>query len=303
MENKMLTKYNIECIELELINKCNLKCPLCVSRNLTSKYKQLEQLNIDKLLSFLDEFNNLKNIHLVGSVSEPLMYKHIFELLTYLYKRNIDILISTNASIKLDWKKLGTLLTPNSEVRFCIDGSTQEIHSKYRINSNLNLILRNFQKFKETSKCITTLQFIEFSYNYNDIDNIINIKQKYQFDKLYKICCDISNNSSFQPIKKIEVANKIREKNLVNNFSKISCFVEEEKFIYINSYGEYLPCCNHYEKYMDAKYLNIYNNTVEEGLNYINEILDDKNNCLVCKKSCNELSLKLENNNKKYMDV
>ena len=298
----MLTQNNIECIELELINRCNLKCPLCVSRNLTDKYKTNSYLDINVLINFLENFNNLKYIHLVGSVSEPLLYKYIFELLEYLYNRNIDILISTNASVKLDWERLGKYITPNSEVRFCIDGSTQEIHQRYRINSDLNLILSNFQLFKTTSRCITTLQFIEFSYNQDDIDNIIGIKHKYKFDKLYKICCDISNNQNYQPIKKIEIANKIRKNFKNNNQTIIKCFVEDEKFIYINSYGEYLPCCNHYEKYMNDYHINIYNNTIKEGLQHINNILKTKSSCQICNNSCNNMALILENNNKKYIE-
>ena len=298
----MLTQNNIECIELELVNRCNLKCPLCVSQNLTDKYKKSSHLDIEVLINFLENFNNLKYIHLVGSVSEPLLYKHIFELLEYLYNRNIDILISTNASVKLDWEKLGKYITPNSEIRFCIDGSTQEMHQKYRINSDLNLILSNFQQFKKTSKCITTLQFIEFSYNNTDIDNIINIKNKYKFDKLYKICCDISNNQNYQPIKKVEIANKIRKNFKTMDKIQIKCFVEDEKFIYINSYGEYLPCCNHYENYMNDYHIKIYDNTIDEGLNHINDILNLKSKCQICNNSCNIIALKLENNNKKYLE-
>ncbi len=289
----MLSIDEIKIIELELVNKCNLSCPLCTRYSdafiNAEKYKNtLNELDINTLVHTLNQFNNLEYIHLVGTVSEPTLFSNLFKLIEYLNSRNIRILISTNASHnnKTFWLHLGELLKKEDEIRFCVDGSTQEIYEKYRVGGKLEKVLSNFEAFTVFSKATTVLQYIEFEHNQDD--NIEEIYNMYKFDVLYKIQNESENNTIKIDPKYSKIKN-IRDKMNITS-TELECFCEGDKFIYINCLGEYLTCCNMYEIHLDEKLPNIYNNTVQEGINHVNKILIGKYNNPVCINSCSKLS-------------
>ena len=82
---------------------------------------------------------------LVGSMSEPTLYKDFIQLVQYLKSRKIKIEICTNGDTRNDdfWKQLGLSLSMIDEVYFTICGSTQELHERYRKNTCLKNILHN----------------------------------------------------------------------------------------------------------------------------------------------------------------
>jgi wyosine [tRNA(Phe)-imidazoG37] synthetase (radical SAM superfamily) len=94
---------------------------------------------INDWITQLNEYKNVKNISLAGFASEPTLYPYIFELIKYLKSRNIKIELYTNGNThdKTWWRELGKILTKNDRTYFTICGSTQELHSKYRVGSNL----------------------------------------------------------------------------------------------------------------------------------------------------------------------
>ena len=166
----------IKTVYIGLNNSCNLKCPMC-TRQMTNHIFDNTYININNIIRFLDILKDLETIEIAGTVSEPTLYPHLFKLIKYLKSRNIFIIISTNGSTRNIkwWSKLGLMLDNNDEVIFAIDGSTQDIHQKYRVGSNLSKVLLNHKVFKQNSECKTTCQFIKFNYNQNDILNTMSL--------------------------------------------------------------------------------------------------------------------------------
>ena len=82
---------DIKTLEIGLINKCTLSCPLCLRnyKELMSSLKKNERLDWDILKNFLDQLNALERVVLMGAVSEPTLYPEFFELIRYLKERNI----------------------------------------------------------------------------------------------------------------------------------------------------------------------------------------------------------------------
>lgn len=265
----MFTHEKITNIEIDLIDSCNLSCPMC-SRNDAVSNKNLKgcskYLSLEDNIKILDRFVNLKNISFIGIRSESTMYRNLIPFLKYIKSRNIAVDISTNGSARSDewWKELGLVLDDTDVIKFAIDGSTQEIYEKYRRGGNLNNILNHHLVIKNNSKCKSVLQFVLFSYNQYDLQNIIKLKNEYQFDDLLVIPAsytidnreDTMLNSptpldydptDFSPPQKIYTVHKFLEKHIKkNNINlKIECTSYKNNSLFINHMGGYSLCCHH----------------------------------------------------------
>ena len=168
-------------LEIDLTGTCNLQCPIC-----TRNYYHADDLlkknirNIEEITKQLSKFPNLNRIMLAGSISEPTLYPEFIKLIKYLINRNIFIDLFTNGNTRNTnfWIELGKLFQDNKSIcTFTVCGSSEELHSKYRVNSSLKNILKNLKSFKSTSSQFK-IQFIEFEYNQNDLysENIKYIK-------------------------------------------------------------------------------------------------------------------------------
>lgn len=161
-------------IELELSTYCNADCPLCY-RNYTAfkeHYPESKYRELSDVTSQLDEYPNLEYVRLVGSISEPTLYKHFLKLVQYIKKRNVKIEICTNGDTKTEewWSTLGRLLDDDDKVYFTICGSTQELHELYRAGTSLSNIIKNVRAFQEHSS-VDYAQCIRFEYNSDNFDS------------------------------------------------------------------------------------------------------------------------------------
>ena len=280
-------------IELGLINKCVLKCPMCLRQEEDGKkLKKNIFINFNKLTECIDAFSNVKIIDIVGSVSEPTLYPYFFELLFYLKSKNIKLRISTNGSTNIDWKKFGELLDENDIVRFPIEGSTNYLHSKYRVGSSLEKVIKNHNLFKENSKATTIMQSIIFKYNEHDKDNIIKFYNDTLFDLLEFTHTGDSLyiDENIKPVRNLELLYK--QNNI--KYPEVECNCYAEKFIYINHLGAMLPCDDLEE--ISFKYENndifktINNNSISECFDQLNEIINKKNNNTICSRVCGKFN-------------
>jgi hypothetical protein len=191
---------------------------------------------------------------LVGCMSEPTLYKKLFNLLDYIKNRNIRIDLFTNGSThdKTWWRELNQHLNSNSMVHFTICGSTQELHEKYRVGSNLQQVLENAMAFKTGNQNKNdSCQYIVFNYNENDLTHarcifklftnteIINSLPYYErFNSILQNSCDITmpyglSNKYYNIMKLAE----IKPANFI-----IKCRSLETHFILLDNFGKFYPC-------------------------------------------------------------
>lgn len=175
-------------VELELTTLCNARCQLCY-RNYTV-YQEHYPVNkarpLADVIAQLETMPDLEWVLLVGSISEPTLYKDFFPLVKYIKSRNIKAEICTNGDTNTItwWKHLGTLLGPEDKVFFTVCGSTQELHEVYRKGTRLHKILLNAAAFKSKSKN-DYAQCIRFDYNDKDFDGPGFRQMVGQFSNVY----------------------------------------------------------------------------------------------------------------------
>lgn len=294
-------------MEIELHNKCNLLCPLCVRQN--NKFKEYfiktNEINFNVLIQTLNRFKRLTKVHLVGNSSEPTLYTNFLDLIKYLKNRNISIMISTNASTKNNnfWKKLSNLLNKNDEIRFAIDGSTQERYNQYRVNGKLNKVLNNV-KIMETSKAFKVLQIIRFKGNekiyYKEIEKL---NQIIKFDYVYELNTNSEIiNSDYLKFPKKENIKQMIYNNIFKELKKLQplerlkelkCY-SKDGFIYINHRSEFITCCDRYEEFLISKNLKIENFEDDKFNDYYRNIYNKIQFNETCLKNCNKKLFRIE---------
>ena len=144
---------------LDLSTYCNASCPQCHRTNPDglgkSDWLELVQWSLadfEKMFS-VETMSHIKGFDICGTWGDPMMNKDIFEICSYIIKNSeAKIIINTNGSMRSDewWWNLSVLCKRRLKVIFTVDGSTQEIHSLYRQNTNLKTILSNIQTLSQS---------------------------------------------------------------------------------------------------------------------------------------------------------
>lgn len=277
---RILRPEDVKSIDIELSNICNLKCPLCLSqlKQFTSSFPK-KFIDFNLLKDRLSLFRNLEVVSIAGDASEPTLYPNIIELLDYLKDRpNIKTELYTNATTHNEkwWKELNKHFSYNSIVYFTICGSTQELHSKYRVGSNLETVLRNAKAFRIDNPYKNDyMQYIKFEYNKTDnINRIMDILSQFSswgftetdpvFERFFgnKSCDGVCSEKIFSFRYKCKLDSIKNDNN-----RKIKCYSYESKYIRMDNYGIISPCvCYRLYKQQDflggdiMDYTSIYNN-------------------------------------------
>lgn len=275
----------LENLDIELTNMCNLKCVYCLKVNpLMKNYiKTPNQLDFDILTNFVKLLKkyNLKEVTLMGNLSEPTLYNKFLEFIEFLKSLNLTIHISSNANTHDEnwWKKLATLLTKNDTIIFSVDGSTQESYKKYRVNGNIEIVKKHFIAFCSMQKigyqCDIYLQTIDFPWydcdeEYDKITKLFDPENKFKYHRTY-----IRNYFPEKESGKLAKLERFLKHNIESKIKngtalKPDCYVLKNKNLYMTYLGDIIPCGVVYEKYLfgderkEGKVPNLYDVTDSE---------------------------------------
>ena len=261
MTRRIFSNDEVQGVSLELTTFCNLKCRLCAHNYMSAK-KLLKHDTKDFAFwqSVLDKYVNLQMVAIAGILSEPTLYKDLFKLLDYLKSRKIKIELYTNGNTHDEqwWKELSCHLDENDIVVFTVCGSTQELHAKYRVGSDLNQLLKNAMAFKNKNNN-DCCQHILFEYNKDDLRNgnmnkilkmfsktlmINSLPYQERFnviaDKHTDICMEYKLSVMYKYIQSKAMRN-IEQQRKDNTF-KIHCKNLDLKFLWLDSNGKPWPC-------------------------------------------------------------
>ena len=265
-------------IELELTGICNISCPLCMCNMKCASHLvgKPNILPLDKWISVLSKYQNVTDVFFAGNLSEPTMYPYLFDLIDYLHSRNIAVELYTNGTTHCQdwWRELSYHMLPNDKCEFTICGSTQELHEKYRVGSNLNTILDNAAAFREIGRHNDWVQHIRFKYNSEDLalGNMDYIFKQFSHKALID---SNAYNERFNIVDDdgLNIPDNIHDKyiNIMNyGLSRMDqqcdliCKSLDTKFISFDQFGNEFPCflyrINETLPFTHHDYSNIQNN-------------------------------------------
>ena len=266
MKINQFTLNDIYEFEIDLTGTCNLQCPICTRNYHHSNHLLKKNIRpLSDIIWQLDQFPNLNRIMLAGAVSEPTLYPNFLELIDYLNFRNIYIDLFTNGDTRdiSFWETLGLKLekgNQNNTCTFTICGSTNELHSKYRIGSDLNKIKNNITSFKKYSKK-DIVQLMEFQYNKEDIrsENMKTLLTELNINKYYVVHSEgrrrlmdykkkdfLNPNTGIWPTDEIEKKYQLIHKKIKGikkvNPNKLICKSIQSRKLHIDHFGNIHAC-------------------------------------------------------------
>jgi len=253
----------IEEVEVELTSICNAKCQLCY-RNYKSYQPAKVVRPLADVIEQLKTYEHLKRIKLVGVESEPTLYPHFHEFVTWLKDNNIQIEICTNGDTNNPawWEQLGNILKEEDEVYFTVCGSTQELHETYRRNTKLENILRNAAAMRKAGKANDYAQCIRFEYNNEDFNSDAFKEMVSEFSHVYwtetYLHKDLDNYVDTDGMEKLTPpADKINEYLRIERLAdalyksggsrETTCIAVQSSSVQIDVYGKVYPCYLHKE--------------------------------------------------------
>ena len=231
-------------LELELTSFCNLKCPLCVRQVLDVPDKN-QYRPVEEIIAQLDSYPNLKYVTIAGAIAEPTAYPNLIDVIIYLRKRNVEISLYINGDTRTDayYMKLGIIFREClGNIYFTICGSTQELHEQYRVNSNLDRVLRRLDIINRYSNNKGILTWIVFNYNEQDFEeNYQRFKDKYRTEFFHSIPMAEHFNLSTK-IRLPDKLNKIYMEQVDRTDFNVVCPANKSNFVQITYDGKVNPC-------------------------------------------------------------
>jgi organic radical activating enzyme len=163
-------------LTVEATNICNLRCPACFTgAQLTGRPKTHMSLELyDRLLDELGDYLFTLEFFNWG---EPLLAKHVFDMVARATARGISTTISTNFSFPFDAERAERLVASGLQVLgVSIDGARQETYEQYRVRGRLDTVLHNVALVREARQRLAATtprlvwEYHVFPHNVDDIE-------------------------------------------------------------------------------------------------------------------------------------
>ena len=297
----MLKISDITTIDIESINNCNARCPLCLRGTgmRTNDSLDWEQVVANTPVSL---WQNLKTINFNGSTGDNFMHPNIQDIVGWcIDNSNAVITMNTNGSLRTAkwWHQFGTMLQSHAhKVVFGIDG-LEDTHAIYRVGTDYNKVVKNAQAFIQGGGC-AEWQFIVFEHNAHQIDQARQLANELGFSRFFVVYQDRFDESANVSVKKYQqdvdkingevvvrfTSNNIPRRIKESNFD-IVCRSQQIGWLSIYADGTVWPCCwlmgwhkaqhqstsaivnYHFKKILNIDFdqISLYNHTLESIIN------------------------------------
>ena len=139
------------CLYLEVTNRCNLLCETC-----PRTFEDLEppmDLSMELFTKIVDQVPNVKRVVLHG-VGEPMLVKHLPEMIRYLKRRDVHVLFNTNGTLLAPKKQREIIETGLDELRVSLDAAEAATFLKVRGKDMFDRIVRNVSSFTNLQRAM-----------------------------------------------------------------------------------------------------------------------------------------------------
>ena len=171
-------------VTIELSEKCNAECPLCLRSEAQLGKHELSLENIKHIFP-VDILPQIESIHLGGNIGDPIAAKDCLEICQYFSINKTKTWIETNGSLRNVkwWEDLGKAFNNNTDsyVVFHIDGLNDTNHI-YRQRTNYKKIIENAQSYIDQG-AIAIWEFIPFRHNEHQVEEARKIANDIGFHK------------------------------------------------------------------------------------------------------------------------
>lgn len=168
---------------------CNLKCPACPT-GLRLGLRPTVAIDEELFKATIDQIGDYVFQLFMYNWGEPLLHKRTPEMIAYAKQKDINILLSTNLSIKLTDDYIDRLvLSGLDRMLVSIDGVTQESYAQYRQNGDLALVRENVLRIQRAKQRLgrttptVVWQFLVFRHNEHEIEQARAVHKEWGADE------------------------------------------------------------------------------------------------------------------------
>jgi molybdenum cofactor biosynthesis enzyme MoaA len=171
-------------LAINIDRSCNLQCPSCRRDKFMLTSGPMYDKKIaasNRILSWLEKFDDKINIVLSGD-GDPLASLVVRPIIkNWKYNPNQTLILKTNGLL-LRKQLQNTEILKNAFLSISIDAGSKEVFESIRRGGNWEVLLDNFDFLvKNDKQQVTTLNFTIQNDNYLDLENFVELCEKYQF--------------------------------------------------------------------------------------------------------------------------
>ncbi len=176
-------------VSIESYKGCNLQCPGCeLGANILNRKNGGISLNDYKMvINQLPKTVFHINLHFQG---EPILNKHLPEMIAYAVNKNLFVSFSTNALLLTKDLTNEIISSGLQHIIISVDGYNQQTYEKYRKGGNFDTLIDNVNYLIKRKKQLhkqyplVEMQTIVFSHNETHLDEIKKLAKNLKFDTL-----------------------------------------------------------------------------------------------------------------------
>jgi radical SAM protein with 4Fe4S-binding SPASM domain len=176
-------------LSIEPTTACNLGCPECPSglKKFTRDTGNLKTENLSKWLQDIEQKLWYINFYFQG---EPFIHKDILDQIKWANTRGIYTSTSTNAHFIDEELARKIVESKLDQLIISLDGVTQTVYEKYRINGNLEAVLRGTKNIIQAKRNIQSklphvvFQFLVVSHNEHQIEEAKSLASEMGVDEI-----------------------------------------------------------------------------------------------------------------------
>jgi len=169
-ESETFHPYNLNCVHLNVTNKCNLRCIYCYAEE-RSESKNI--LHLKDYLAIIDSINDMtKNAEIVLTGGEPLLANYALELADYAKRKGNKVHLLTNGVLinEANAKKIAELC---DLIKVSVDGSVPEINDFHRGKGSFDKALRAIDILAQNNAKLQVSMTVT-KKNMNNIEAMVN---------------------------------------------------------------------------------------------------------------------------------
>lgn len=189
---KLLYSSYPKAINVEIMNKCNLKCKHCRVTYHGNLMKDVspEFMDFDYFTKIIDCISHLiqKSHCFQFSTVEPLFHKDIFRMMDYVsrYNKHIEYPLLSNGML-LNKKNIRELLKRNvPSISISLDGCTKEVVESFKTNTDFDRVVSNIRLLKKLcqNKIEVRVVFVATKENINELVEYVDFCKDLNIDRI-----------------------------------------------------------------------------------------------------------------------
>lgn len=174
LKDYWLKKTQISGLPLELVievtNKCNLNCVMCLRKKMTRKQGFI---NLNLYRKIIDEVSSFLELVYLHGEGEPLMHPEIDKMIQYAKSKNLMVGLSTNATILTKIKAESLIKSGLDYLIIAIDATTSQTYERVRGGKFFHQVVSNTKTFLKMKKRVdkspyTVVQMVRVKENSNE---------------------------------------------------------------------------------------------------------------------------------------